>query len=167
VTTGADGTFASLPVAVGPPNFYWVTDPYVGTAYNAAQFVVRTPIQAHVGVKLTARANAPRVTLGRYVDISGWIGQESIATCNTLRVQRYASGRWHDVPAAVRVSAPTPRRLGTFIVWLSDYRFHVRTVARGNARYRVRVPAQVCDNPSLGADSYTAGVSPTVIVAVR
>ena len=167
VTTDADGTFTSLPVAVGLPNFYGVSDPRVGTFDNPAEFVVRTPISARVGVRLTAHPNRPRVTLGRYIDISGWIGQESIATCNTLRVQRYASGRWHDVPATLRVSAPSLRRVGAFTVWLSDFRFHVRAVARGNVRYRVRVPAQVCDNPGLGADSYTAGVAPTVIVGVR
>ena len=34
------------------------------------------------------------------------------------------------------VSAPSLRRVRTFAVWLSDFRLHVRTVARGQVRCR-------------------------------
>jgi hypothetical protein len=164
-TTRADGTFAPITVPLGALIYYWVNDDVTATnrATRSPSYVLTTSIQAVRAVHLTARPNVTRLSLGRYLDISGSIGQVPLAMCNTLRVQRYAAGHWHDVPATVRVGQPALRTVGTARVWLSDYRFHLRTVTRGNVRYRVRFPDQPACN---GSGAYTGAVSATIVVGV-
>ena len=166
--TAADGTFASVAVPVGNFIYFWVDDsPRVGAPdQTSTEYVLVQSFAPVRAVHLTARPNLSRVTLGRYLDISGSVGQVPAASCNALRVQRYAAGHWHDVPATVRIGQPYQSTVGTAHVSLSDYRFHIRTTVRGNVRYRVRFPTWL-DCGSSDASSWASGVSPTIIVGVR
>jgi hypothetical protein len=164
-TTRADGTFPPVTVPLGNFIYYWVDDSTLlwQSDPNSAQYVLTQSFTPVASVRLTAGPNVKRLSLGRYLDISGSIGQVPL-TCNTLRVQRYSAGRWHNVPATARVGQPVQRTVGTAHVLLTDYRFHFRTVARGNVRYRVVFPAQSSSCGAPGA--YAAAVSATLIVGV-
>jgi hypothetical protein len=166
-TTRADGSFAPVTVPLGNFIYYWVDDSTLlwQTDPSSAQYVLTQSFTPVAAVHLTARPNVKRLSLGRYLDISGSIGQVHL-TCNTLRVQRYAAGGWHNVPATARLGQPVQRTVGTAHVLLTDYRFHFRTVARGNVRYRVVFPAQSSSCGPTGGSAYAAAVSATLIVSV-
>ena len=162
-TTRADGTFAPVSVPLWNYIYFWVDDSTLlwQTDPTSPQYVLTKSFAPMSAVHVAAGANVKRLSLGRYLDIVGSIGQVPDLCPNTLRVQRYSTGRWHNVPATARLGQPTPSAVGTARVLLTGFRFHVRTVARGNVRYRVAFPGQ-----APGCAFYAAAESTALTVAV-
>jgi len=158
VTTGSDGRFAATPVNVGQYDDCVSIDQPRTRGQDDVNYLARTFAPAR-RVHLTQSLAPTRVRLGRSIDVSGVIGQAYLPYC-VLHLQRYAAGRWHNVPATLRVAAPTTETINGKQVQIQSYRFHTVPPVAGNVRYRLYFPTQHC----VGA--YAGTITATMLVGV-
>ena len=163
VTTSANGTFtATVPVGMFLGCLSIDATPS-GATHDEVNYLTRN-FYPERRVHLTASVYPTRVRLGRYVDISGVIGQAVVDAHCVLHLQRYAAGTWHNVPATLRVGQQTAQTINGQQVYTEPYRFHTAPPAPGNVRYRVYFPSQKCDAGAGG--TYAGSLTPVMVVGV-